>query len=314
MHKILITGCAGFIGFHLTSVLLARDCFVYGIDNMVTGRQENIDELTKKPNFKFIKQDVVEEAGFFEKVDFLFHFASPASPDDFDKLSLEIALANSVGTLNMLKLAAKNQAYFILASTSEIYGDPLEHPQKESYFGNVNPLGPRSVYDESKRFGETLTADFMRKSKIQGNILRIFNTYGPRMRADDGRVVSNLITQVLKNKPLTLYGDGRQTRSLCYIDDLVEVILEIGLSRKNPGETYNIGNDEEIEIRLLAEKIKDLTSSSSQIKFLAKRPDDPIKRRPDLSKVKRDFGWQAKVGLEEGLGKTIEYFKQSLEY
>lgn len=312
MKKILVTGSAGFIGYNLCQALLQKGFFVYGLDNLITGQQANIDLLQKNNNFRFQRADVCDKTSFSEDIDFLFHFASPASPVDFPKLGVEIALTNSLGTFNMLGLAQKTKAYFVFASTSEIYGDPLKHPQPESYYGNVNPVGMRSCYDESKRLGEALTADFMRKNKLRGNIVRIFNTYGPYMRLDDGRIISNFITQALKGEDITVYGDGQQTRSMCYVDDLVDSILTITLGRTKPNETYNIGHDEEKKVVDMAKMVQKATGSKSKITFLSPKPDEPSRRRPDLTKVKRDFNWQAKIGLEEGLEKTIAYFKQIL--
>jgi len=312
MKQVLVTGAAGFIGFHLSQELLAKGFFVYGLDNLITGQQENIDILTKNKKFNFVKADVCKLNDFKHKISYLFHFASPASPADFKELSMEIALVNSLGTLNMLHLAQKHKAYFIYASTSEIYGDPLVHPQPESYFGNVNTLGWRSTYDESKRFGEAIVSDFMRKEKLRGNIVRIFNTYGPHMRLDDGRVVSNFIAQALKNENITIYGHGKQTRSLCYVADLVEQILTIALDKKNPNEVYNIGNDEEKTVLELAKMIKDLAKSGSSMQHLSIQADDPQKRRPDLKKFQKDYDFRPKVSLEMGLQKTIEYFKEEI--
>jgi nucleoside-diphosphate-sugar epimerase len=312
MQSALVTGSAGFIGFHLCHALLDGGFVVYGWDNYVTGQKKNIDLLSKSNNFHFTNIDVCKKNNFSEKLDYIFHFASPASPVDFDKLSMEIALTNSIGTLNMLKLAEQKKAYFAYASTSEIYGDPIKHPQPEKYFGNVNPIGPRSCYDESKRLGEAMVADFMRKNKVKGNILRIFNTYGPNMRLDDGRIMSNFITQALQGRDITVYGDGKQTRSMCYVSDLVDAILTVVLPQKRPNEVYNIGKDEEKKVIKIAKMVKAVTDSKSKIVFLPPKADEPSRRRPDLSKLNSDFGWQAKVDFSIGLAKTISFYQKVL--
>jgi nucleoside-diphosphate-sugar epimerase len=311
MEKVLVTGGAGFIGSHLCEELLKKDYQVVCLDNLVTGSEENIKDLKNNPNFEFIKADITEPINNQPStINYIFHLASPASPADFAKIPEEIALANSLGTLNVLKLAQKTKARVLIVSTSEVYGDPKEHPQKESYWGNVNSFGPRSCYDESKRFGETLTYIYLQKHGVDARIVRIFNTYGPRMRKDDGRAVSNFINQALERKEMTIYGDGESTRSFCYVSDMVEGLIRLMFSEKTKGEVVNIGNPEEYKIIDLAKKIKDLTGSQSEIVFKPALPDDPLKRKPDITKAKNLLNWEPKVSLEEGLKKTIEYYQK----
>jgi nucleoside-diphosphate-sugar epimerase len=310
-ENILLTGSAGFIGFHLSKALLDKGYRVIGVDNFLTGQKENIKVLASNNNFSFIEADVCQPFPVSDQLSYIFHFASPASPADFQRLSTEIAMTNSLGTLNLLRLAQEKQAYMLFASTSEVYGDPLVHPQKETDFGHVNTLGQRSCYDESKRLGEALVADFMRQEKIKGNIFRIFNTYGPNMRPSDGRIVTNFISQALDDQPLTIYGSGQQTRSLCYISDLVEAILTVSIAnRKQENQAYNIGNDQERKVIEIAQEVLKQTGKNLELKHLPDRPDEPQKRCPDLGKIKRDFGWQPKINLEEGLRKTIEYWQR----
>jgi len=317
--KILITGGAGFIGSHLTKKLLEEGHFVIVVDNLLTGDIENIKAFFDKKNFLFLKADVTFSLKNIPKIDAIFHLASPASPNDksplsYHNLSLETMLVNSLGTLELLKLSKKFEAKFLFASSSEIYGDPLIHPQKEDYFGNVNPIGPRAVYDEAKRFGETLTSYFVRKKNVDGRIARIFNTYGPNMRVDDKRMVVNFITQALTNQPITIFGDGSQTRSLCYVEDLVEGLIKLMFEKNTKGEVVNLGNTNEYTVLEYAKIIKKLTSSESKIVFEEPLPqDDPKKRKPDIEKAKKILGWQPKTSLEEGLKKTIDYFKLKLK-
>lgn len=327
-HKsILITGGAGFIGSHLCDEYLKNGFSVICVDNLITGQEKNIAHLLNNPNFKFIKADVANQntynlqpfdsaRGRLTTYNFshILHFASPAgpnphSPKSYLKFPIETYLANSIGTHYLLELAKKYQAEFLFASTSEVYGDPLEHPQKETYFGNVNTLGPRSCYDESKRFGEMATVTYGKKFNLKTKIVRIFNTYGPRMNPLDGRVIPQFITQALQNQDITIYGSGKQTRSFCYIDDLISGIKLI-LEKGEPWETYNLGNDEEISINDLAFSIKKIINSSSQITFKELPVDDPERRKPDLTKTKSKLKWQPITPLENGLQKTINYFKQ----
>ena len=306
--NVLITGGAGFIGSHLCDFLVDKGYYVICMDNFISSDNKNIQHLDKNKNFEFIEHDVTKPIKISKDIHYILHFASPASPVDFDKIPIQIAKVGSLGTHNMLGLAKLKKAVFLFASTSEVYGDPLVNPQPESYFGNVNCVGARSCYDESKRFGEALTMAYHRKHNINTKIARIFNTYGARMRADDGRAVPTLINQALKNKPITVFGDGKQTRSFCYIADLIEGIYK--LMKSDINEPINIGNPDEYSILELAEKIIKLTKSKSTIVFKESLPDDPKVRRPDIKKAKTLLGWEPKVKLDEGLRKTIEYFKQ----
>lgn len=302
----VVTGGAGFIGSHLCRRLLDRGHRVICIDNLCTGSRENISGLGG--NFEFIEGDIKEGVGIKGDVDFIFHLASRASPVDFTKYPIDILLTNSLGTYNMLRLARERKARFLLVSTSEVYGDPLEHPQKETYFGNVNSLGPRSCYDESKRFAESLTMNFHRKFGIDVRVARIFNTYGELMRADDGRVIPNFINQALKGKPITIYGDGNQTRSFCHVSDMVDGLEKLMFSEHN-GIVFNLGSPKEISIVEVAKLIKELTGSDSEIVFREALENDPERREPDISKARRLLGWEPGVGFEDGLKKTIEYFR-----
>jgi nucleoside-diphosphate-sugar epimerase len=307
----VVTGGAGFIGSHLCDALLGLGHKVICIDNLLTGSEKNIELAKQNPNFSFLRHDIVESVpNISGRVDYVFNLASPASPMDFKKLAEEIALVNSIGTVHMLQLAQIQGARYVEASTSEVYGDPKEHPQKETYFGNVNPNGVRACYDESKRFAEAITMVYVRKYNLDARIIRIFNTYGPRMRKDDGRVVSNFINQALEGKPLTVFGDGTQTRSFCYVSDLVAGILAIMLADNLKGEVFNLGNPEEYTVKDLAQKIKALTHSASPITFEALPEDDPTQRKPDITKAKTKLGWEAKVSVDEGLKKTIEYYRK----
>lgn len=309
MKKVVVAGGAGFIGSHLCDYLINKGFYVICIDNLLTGSMKNTSHLLGNKNFKFINADVLDFSTYHQlSADYIFHLASPASPVDYQNYPEETALANTFGTLNMLKLAVKNKAKFLFVSTSEIYGDPKEHPQKESYWGNVNTLGPRSCYDEGKRFGETLTYIFVKKYKLDARVIRIFNTYGPRMQKDDGRVVSNFINQALEGKPLTIYGKGDQTRSFCFITDLIDGISKAMFSKGTEGKVFNLGNPEEYSILDLAKKIKKLTASDSPIVFKKLPKDDPVKRKPDISMAKKALTWEPKVSLHEGLVKTIGYY------
>jgi nucleoside-diphosphate-sugar epimerase len=305
----VVAGGAGFIGSHLCDALLGLGHMVLCIDNLLTGSEKNIEDAKKNPNFSFLKQDIISNVPDI-KADFVFNLASPASPMDFKNLAEEIAMVNSIGTVHMLQLAQKQGARYLEASTSEVYGDPAQHPQKETYWGNVNPNGIRACYDESKRFAEAITMVYVRKYGLDARIIRIFNTYGPRMRKDDGRVVSNFINQALEGKPLTVFGEGRQTRSFCYVSDLVAGILAVMFGDNLKGEVFNLGNPEEYLVKDLAQKVKALTGSASPITFEALPEDDPTRRRPDITKIKNRLQWEPKVSVDAGLKKTIEFYKQ----
>lgn len=311
MKTALITGGSGFIGSHLCERLLNDSYLVICVDNLLTGSRDNIKEFQDNPNFKFLKHDVTQPiSDLHDPISVIINLASPASPKDYQKYPLQTLSAGSLGTENLLKLAKKTGARFVHASTSEVYGDPVEHPQKESYWGNVNTYGPRSMYDEAKRFAEALIYNYRRLYNLDTAIVRIFNTFGPKMKYDDGRVVSNFVVQALKGKPITIYGDGNQTRSFCYIDDMVEGIIKT-TETKVQGP-INLGNPDEFTIADLAVLIKKLTGSRSKITHLKKPPDDPEQRQPDISKAKTELGWKPKIDLETGLKLTIEWFKQQL--
>jgi len=311
MPTTLITGGAGFIGSHMCDLLLGKGHKVICIDNLITGSALNIKHLVNNKNFRFINHDVTKHIVLDEELDYVLHLASPASPVDFDKIPIQISKVGSLGTHNALGLAKAKKAVFLFASTSEVYGDPLVNHQPETYFGNVNPIGIRSCYDESKRFGEALTIAYHRKHNINTKIVRIFNTYGPRMRADDGRAVPTFINQALRNKPITIFGDGNQTRSFCYFSDLINGIYKLIVSDIN--EPVNLGNPDEYSILELAKKIIELTGSKSKIVFSELPPDDPKVRRPDITKAKKLLGWEPKIGLEEGLKKTIKHFEELIK-
>jgi len=308
--RIVITGAAGFIGSHLCDYFIKNKHYVIGVDNLITGNMENIEHLFGNERFLFIKHDVTNYIHIPGKVDAVLHFASPASPVDYLNYPIQTLKVGALGTHKALGLAKEKKAIFMLASTSEVYGDPQVSPQTESYWGNVNPIGPRGVYDEAKRFAEALTMAYHRYHKIPVRIVRIFNTYGPRMRLNDGRVVPNFIYQALKNKPITVYGDGNQTRSFCYISDLVEGIYK--LLFKDIPEPINLGNPQEMKIIDFAYLIKELTNSKSKVVFKPLPQDDPKQRRPDITKAKKLLKWHPKVPLEKGLKLTIEYFKNNI--
>jgi len=313
MQSVLVTGGAGFIGSHLCDKLINEGYKVICLDNLLTGSKKNIEHLLDKPNFEFIEADVTKALDIGSKsLDYIFHLASPASPIDYQNYPEETLLANSMGTLNVLKLAKESGAKLLFASTSEVYGDPLEHPQKETYFGNVNSFGPRSCYDEGKRYAEAAIYVYIRKYDIDARIIRIFNTYGPRMQKDDGRVVSNFIMAALNNESLKIDGDGSQTRSFCYVDDLVDGITKAMFTEGTRGEIFNLGNPDEFTIKELAEKVKVITGSTSEIEHSGSfRENDPMRRQPDITKAKTVLGWEPKIKLEEGLAKTIEYYKNN---
>jgi dTDP-glucose 4,6-dehydratase len=308
--RILVTGAAGFLGSHLSRHLISKGHTVIGLDNLITGNIDNIQDLFKKPGFEFIKYDVTNYLSVPGKLDAVLHFASPASPIDYLKFPIPTLKVGALGSHKALGLAKDKKAIFMIASTSEVYGDPLVNPQQESYWGNVNPIGPRGVYDEAKRFAEALTTAYHRYHNIQVRIPRIFNTYGPNMRLKDGRAVPNFMTQALANKPITVYGDGSQTRSLCYVSDLIDGIYKLLMSKEN--SPVNIGNPQEISLLELAETIKRLTGSRSKIVFKRLPEDDPKVRRPDITRARKILKWQPKVGLEDGLKRTIAHFKTRL--
>ena len=303
----VVTGAAGFLGSHLADLLLARGHKVIGIDNFITGSVNNISHLGGSPNFKFIEQDVTEFIFLEVPVHYVWHFASPASPVDYLNFPIQTLKVGSLGTHKALGLAKIKDARFLLASTSEIYGDPLVHPQTEEYWGNVNPLGPRGCYDEAKRFAEALTMAYHREHQVKTRIVRIFNTYGPRMRLNDGRVVPAFISQALKNKPVTVFGKGRQTRRFCYVSDLIEGIYRLMMS--NYHLPVNIGNPTEMTMLQFAGQIIHATRSRSKIVFKPLPQDDPKQRRPDIARARKILGWTPKVPLHKGLTKTIEYFR-----
>jgi len=303
----VVTGGAGFLGSHLCEHLLERGHRVTCLDNLVTGNVANIEHLAGNEYFRFIKHDVTEYLYVPGHVDNIFHFASPASPIDYLELPIQTLKVGALGTHKTLGLARAKQAKFILASTSEVYGDPLEHPQKETYWGNVNPIGPRGVYDEAKRFAEAMTMAYHRYHGIDTRIVRIFNTYGPRMRPHDGRVVPTFIVQALKGKPLTVFGDGSQTRSFCYVQDLIAGIYALATS--NIHDPVNIGNPHEMTVLEFAQKAKELCGSASALVHEALPADDPKIRQPDITKARRDLNWEPRVSIDEGLRHTIAYFE-----
>jgi len=306
----VVTGAAGFLGSHLTDRLVAAGHQVIGIDNLLTGNVANIEHLAGRENFKFIKQDVTEYIYLPGPVDFVFHFASPASPIDYLELPIPTLKVGALGTHKALGLARAKGASFLLASTSEVYGDPLIHPQKEDYWGNVNPIGPRGVYDEAKRFAEAITMAYHRSHGVRTHIVRIFNTYGPRMRLRDGRVVPAFVGQALRGEDLTVFGDGSQTRSFCFVSDLIEGIFR--LSQSEFREPVNIGNPTELTVKAFAEKIIEMTGARSRIVYKPLPMDDPKQRRPDISRAKAILGWEPRVGLEKGMRETIDWFRGRL--
>ena len=309
--KVVITGGAGFLGSHLSEFLLAKGYSVVCLDNLITGNMANFQHLMNNANFQFIEYDVTKYIHIEDDIDYVLHFASPASPIDFVRFPIQTLKAGGVGTLNALGLAKLKKAKFLLASSSEVYGDALINPQKEDYWGNVNPIGPRGVYDEAKRFAEALTTAYHRQHGIDTKIARVFNTYGPKMRKDDGRVIPTFVTQALSNEPLTVFGDGSQTRSFCHVSDLIQAIYKLMFSNIN--EPVNLGNPQEITIKELAEKTIELAASKSEITYKPLPQDDPKARRPDISKAQNLLSWQPQISLEEGLQKTIEWFKISSE-
>ncbi len=304
--RVVITGAAGFIGSHLSETLLDQGHSVVGIDNLVTGDLANIAHLRER-DFEFVKHDVTRYIDVDGPVDLVLHWASPASPIDYLELPIQTLKVGSLGTHNALGLAKAKAARFVIASTSEVYGDPLEHPQKETYWGNVNPVGPRGVYDEAKRFSEAITMAYHRHHGVDTKIIRIFNTYGPRMRLNDGRAVPAFVGQALRGEDVTIFGDGTQTRSFCYVTDLVDGILKLAASNTN--DPVNVGNPHELSIEEIARTIIRMTGSSSQLVFKPLPTDDPKVRKPDITRARTILGWEPKVKLEDGLTTTIEYFR-----
>jgi nucleoside-diphosphate-sugar epimerase len=301
--RVLVAGGAGFVGSHVCRALLAQGHHVIALDNLSTGALENLEELQGRPDFEFILSDVAHAPTL--DVDYIFHLASPASPVDYERMPLETMSANSLGTWRLLDIASATGAKLTFVSTSEVYGDPLVHPQMETYWGNVDPVGPRSSYDESKRFGEALIMSMRRTKAVRATIVRVFNTYGPRMRFNDGRVIPELLGNALAGRPLVLHGEGSQTRSFCYVSDLVTGLLLVGLDPDNDGEIFNLGNPSEITIRQLAVDIRDLIQQDLPIVSIDARDGDPARRRPDISKIRERYGWQPTIDLAEGLKRTI---------
>lgn len=310
METAVVTGGSGFLGSHLCDKLIKNNISVICIDNLLTGSLENIQHLFGNPNFHFIRHDITNFIHVPGKVDYVLHFASPASPLDYHQLPIETLKVGSLGTHKALGLAKEKNATFLLASTSEVYGDPLVHPQTEDYWGNVNPIGPRGVYDEAKRFAEALTMAYQRYHGVNTRIVRIFNTFGPRMRLNDGRAIPAFFTQALKNEPITVFGDGMQTRSFIYVEDEIEGILKLLLSEEK--EPVNIGNPEEITVKQIAEEIIKITNSGSKIIYQDLPVDDPKVRQPDITKAKEKLGWQPKIERIEGLKRTMSYFKEKI--
>jgi dTDP-glucose 4,6-dehydratase len=309
-QRVVITGAAGFIGSHLAETLIDRGYSVVGVDNLITGDTSNLSHLVNR-DFLFIKHDVTNYMYIDGPVDFVLHWASPASPIDYLELPIQTLKVGALGTHKALGLAKSKNARFVLASTSEVYGDPLEHPQKETYWGHVNPVGPRGVYDEAKRFAEAMTMAYHRYHGLDTKIVRIFNTYGPRMRLNDGRAVPAFMSQALRNEDVTIFGEGNQTRSFTYISDLVDGIIRLMLSKEN--DPVNIGNPREMTIKEIAEAIIRMTGSRSRLVYRPLPTDDPKQRRPDITRARTLLGWEPKVQLEEGLVKTIEYFRMKVE-
>jgi dTDP-glucose 4,6-dehydratase len=309
-QTILVTGAAGFLGSHLCDALLAEGASVIGVDNLCTGDRANLAHLRNEPRFRFVEQNICQpfDVG---AVDYVFNFASPASPIDYARLGVETLQVGSAGTLNTLEIARKYKAGYLHASTSECYGDPEVHPQVETYWGNVNPIGPRSVYDEAKRFSEASVMAYHRYYNVNTHLVRIFNTYGPRLQANDGRVISNLMMQALRGEPLTIYGDGSQTRSFCFVSDLIEGIVR--LSRSNEPLPVNIGNPVEWTILECAREVLAVTGATSEILFKELPQDDPTRRRPDITKAKALLGWEPKIGLREGLERSLSFFQSCIE-
>jgi dTDP-glucose 4,6-dehydratase/UDP-glucuronate decarboxylase len=318
MNTVLIAGGAGFIGSQLVKQLLTEGNRVICLDNLRTGNKKNIEPLLRNPNFTYIEHDVTQPFASAEhkidRISSIYHLASPASPNaksprSYIAFPVETLLTNSVGTYNLLELAKTHQAKFLYTSTSEVYGNPSVSPQPETYFGNVNPNGVRSVYDEGKRFGEAMTFAYLRKFGVDTRIVRLFNTYGPNMQKDDGRVVSNLINQAIENQPLTVYGDGKQTRSFCYVDDMIHALMKAMNSDNTKGEVFNLGNPDERTVGEIAVIIQRMTKTTAEIVYEDLPADDPLQRKPDITKAQTILQWKPEIGLEDGLQRTIDYFK-----
>jgi dTDP-glucose 4,6-dehydratase len=308
--RVLVTGAAGFIGSHLCESLLDHGCEVVGMDNFITGSRDNLHHVRDRHGFVFIEQNVTNHVGLEAPLDWVLHFASPASPLDYLELPIQTLKVGALGTHNALGVARAKRARFLLASTSEVYGDPLVHPQREDYWGNVNPVGPRGVYDEAKRFAEAMTMAYHRVHGIETRIVRIFNTYGPRMRLNDGRAIPAFMTQALRNEPLTVFGDGSQTRSFQYISDLVDGVWR--MMERGTSEPVNLGNPQEMTLLELAKRILRLTNSRSEIVFRPLPVDDPKVRQPDITRARTQLGWEPRVETDEGLKLTVEWFKHKL--
>jgi len=306
----LVSGGAGFIGSHLCEALLAEGWQVLAVDNLLTGSRSSLGSLQGRPGFEFLEQDVTVPFEVEGRLEAVLHFASPASPPSYIRHPVETLKAGTIGTLGLLDLARRQSARFVLASTSEVYGDPLVHPQPESYWGNVNPVGPRGCYDEAKRCAEAFTMAYHRAHGLDTRIVRIFNTHGPRMQPEDGRAVPNFMAQALRGEPLTVYGDGSQTRSLCYVDDLVRGVLSV--LESGDSMPYNLGNPVEVTVLELAETIRRLTGTGSSIEFRPLPEDDPKQRRPDITRARAGLGWEPEVSLEAGLERTLAYFREVL--
>ncbi len=308
--RILISGGAGFVGSHLTEALLAGGHHVIVLDNFITGRPGNMEDFAHHPEFEFHEHDIIQPfSGLTAPVEVIFHLASPASPIGYSRHPIETHLVNSVGTHNMLKLALEFGAKFLVTSTSETYGDPLQHPQREDYWGNVNPIGPRSCYDESKRFAESLTMEYVRQFSLDARIVRLFNTYGPRNDPQDGRVVPNFLNQALEGRPITIYGNGKQTRSFCYVSDLIRGLQAAMFTDGTKGEVFNLGNPDERTIMDFAQTVRRICNPDVPLVFEPGRVDDPNQRCPDITKARLRLGWEPIISLEEGLLKTLEYFR-----
>src|ERR671927_1946437 len=308
--RVLVTGAAGFIGSHLCEFLLAQDCAVVGMDNFITGSAANLANVRQRPGFTFVEHNVTEYIGLDGPLDWVLHFASPASPLDYLELPIQTLKVGALGTHNALGLAKAKGAKFLIASTSEVYGDPLVHPQPETYWGNVNPIGPRGVYDEAKRYAEALTMAYLRQQGVDTAIVRIFNTFGPRMRPNDGRAIPTFLQQALTDKPLTVFGDGSQTRSFCFVDDLIRGLVL--LAESGVHDPVNIGNPNEMTLLEMAKTVVELTEARSEIVFEALPVDDPQVRQPDITRARDLLGWEPKVELREGLTKTIEHAVEQL--
>ncbi|WJI08704.1 SDR family oxidoreductase [Methanobacterium sp. CWC-01] len=313
MKKVLITGAAGFIGSHLCDRFIKEGWYVIGVDNFLSGNPENLEHLSSNQNFEFIERDIITGLNYAGHLDLILHFACPASPVDYLNFPIETLMVDSVGTSHVLNLAKEKKSRYIFASTSEVYGDPQIHPQPESYRGNVNPVGPRSVYDEAKRFSEALSMAYYREYGLDVRIVRIFNTYGPRMKLEDGRVVPNFIFQALKGMDLTVYGDGSQTRSFCYVDDLVEGIVLVAEQEEIDYRVLNLGNPDEYKIIDFAQIIIEKTGSNSKIIFKPLPRDDPKMRKPDITKAVECLQWKPEISLDEGIRRTIEFFQSEIE-